>query len=150
MKKKIVIHVGMVVFMLAVACIYMAPALQGKAIVQGDIQKYESMARMQQVAREQTGSTPNWAPSMFGGMPGYQITYDAQHSVFEPLKDAVVLKHIGLGRSVGILFLYLLGFYVAMLAFGVSPWRAICSFRRSMSPQPWLIITSPGCQWARR
>lgn len=125
MKKKIVIHVGMVVFMLAVACIYMAPALQGKAIVQGDIQKYESMARMQQVAREQTGSTPNWAPSMFGGMPGYQITYDAQHSVFEPLKDAVVLKHIGLGRSVGILFLYLLGFYVAMLAFGVSPWIAI-------------------------
>ena len=32
----------------------------------------------------------------------------------------------------------------------VSPLRAICSFRRSMSPQPWLIIRSPLCQWARR
>lgn len=125
MKKQIWIHAAIVAALFAVACIYMSPALSGKTIVQGDIQKYESMAHMQKQVREQTGHTPNWAPGMFGGMPGYQITSDPQHSAFEPVKNALDLKWLGLSNNVGIVFLYLLGFYVALLAFGVSPWLAV-------------------------
>lgn len=125
MKKKIWIHVGIVVAMFAVACIYMSPALNGKIIRQWDIQKYEAMSRMQKQAREVIGHTPSWAPSMFSGMPGYQITTEPQHSAFRPLHDASTLSHIGLQRNIGVLFLYLIGFYIALLAFGLSPWLAL-------------------------
>ena len=125
MKKNVWIHVGIILAMLAIACLYMSPALSGKVIRQGDIQKYEAMANMQWKAKKDIGHTPAWAPSMFSGMPGYQITGDPQHSVFQPVRDALTLTHLGLHRNIGVLFLYLLGFYVAMLAFGLSPLLAL-------------------------
>lgn len=125
MKKKILIHVGIIAAMLAVACIYLSPALSGKAIVQGDIQKYEAMAHMQKEVKDNTGKTPNWAPGMFSGMPGYQIMYDLPPMVFNPLQKLVTLSYFDHKRDIGILFLYLLGFYMALLAFGVSPLLAL-------------------------
>ena len=123
--KKIWIHAAFIVAMLIVSLVYFLPALEGKVIVQGDIQKYEAMAKMQKDAREATGSMSNWAPGMFSGMPGYQITGEPQHSVFQPVRDTLTLTHLGWQRNIGVLFLYLLGFYVAMLAFGISPWLAL-------------------------
>lgn len=111
--------------MLAVACIYLSPALGGKVIVQGDIQKYEAMAHEQRMVEEVTGEIPHWTASMFSGMPGYQVVSEAQPSVFNPLRWLVTMGYFGHGRDIGILFLYLLGFYVALLAFGVSPWLAL-------------------------
>lgn len=125
MNKKVWIHVGMVVAMFAVACAYLSPALEGKIVRQGDIQKADAMAYEQREAKKHIGHMPHWASSMFSGMPGYQITNDPQHSVFQPARDVVTLKHVGLERNIGVIFLYLLGFYVAMLAFGVSPWLAL-------------------------
>lgn len=124
-KKNVFIHIGIMIAMFAVSCVYLSPALSGKVIVQGDIQKYEAMAHVQKQAREDTGHTPNWAPSMFSGMPGYQIITDEQHTVFRPLREASNLTFLGLNRNVGVLFLYLIGFYAAMLAFGLSPWLAL-------------------------
>ena len=125
MKKSIWTHVGIVIGLLAVAAAYLSPALGGKIIRQGDIQKADAMAYEQRQAKQHLGYTPHWASSMFSGMPGYQITGDPQHSVFQPLRDATTLKPLGLERNIGVLFLYLLGFYVALLAFGAGPWLAL-------------------------
>ena len=125
MNKKIWIHVSMIVAMFAVACIYMSPALSGKAIRQGDIQKAEAMSHRQMMVKEQTGTIPNWAPSMFSGMPGYQITSEPPKSVFQVLRNLLIMRPMGLERNIGVLFLYLLGFYIAMIALGVSPWLAL-------------------------
>lgn len=125
MKKRIFLHLGIIVGLFAVACIYLSPALSGKAIRQGDIQKSDAMSYQQRMVGEQTGTIPNWAESMFSGMPGYQIASEQPKSVFQPLRNALILRHIGLERNIGVLFLYLLGFYVAMLAFGISPWLAL-------------------------
>lgn len=125
MKKKIWIHVGMIAAMFAVACIYLSPALSGKIIRQGDIQKADAMSYQQRMEKERTGRIPNWAGSMFGGMPGYQIASEPQTSVFQPVRSALILRPLGLERNIGVLFLYLIGFYVALLAFGVSPWLAL-------------------------
>ena len=111
--------------MFAVACAYLSPVLGGKIVRQGDIQKADAMAYEQRQAKKELGHTPHWAASMFSGMPGYQITNDPQQSVFTPVRDAVTLRHIGWERNIGVLFLYLLGFYVAMLAFGAGPWLAL-------------------------
>lgn len=125
MKKKIWIHVGMVVAMMAVACIYMSPALNGKAIVQWDTQKSDAMSYNQRMAGEKLGSIPHWAESMFSGTPGQPMIANPTSSVFQPVRNLLTLRPIGLERNIAILFLYLLGFYVAMLAFGISPWIAI-------------------------
>lgn len=125
MKKSIWIHVGIIVALFAVSCIYLWPATEGKIIRQGDIQKYEAMAHMQWEAKKEIGHIPSWAPSMFSGMPGYQITNDPQRSVFNPVKNILDFELLGLSGSVGIIFLYLLGFYVALIAFGLSPWLAL-------------------------
>jgi len=126
MKKKVVFtHIGIVAALLAVACIYMSPALSGKLIMQGDIQKGDAMSYQQRMEKEQTGTIPNWARSMFSGMPGYQIVSNQQKSVFQPIRNTLIMRHIGLERNIGVLFLYLIGFYLAMLAFGVSPWLAL-------------------------
>ncbi len=123
MKKlpKYLIHILAVVVMLIASCIYFAPALSGDVIRQGDMQKAEAMAHEQMSVKEQTGSIPNWNPSMFSGMPGYQTAFEAQHSVFTPLKALLIMRPLGVERSIGILWLYLIGFYVAMIALGCSP-----------------------------
>ena len=125
MKKNILTHIGAVVVMLAIAAIYFMPIIQGKALPQGDLQKYEGMAKAQKDYHAATGEYSTWCPSMFGGMPGYQITNSPQHSVFTPLKNILSLQIFGRQNDMGVLFLYLLGFYIALVALGVSPWLAL-------------------------
>lgn len=124
-QKNIWIHVGIVLAMLVVSCIYMAPALEGKAIRQGDMQKSDAMAYAQKMEKERTGSIPNWAPSMFSGMPGYQIVTNQPKSVFQVLRNLLIMRPLGVERNIAVLFLYLLGFYVALLALGVNPWLSL-------------------------
>lgn len=124
-KKTIFTHCGIIILMFVVACIYFLPILQGKALPQGDLQKYEGMAKAQKDFHENTGEYTNWCPSMFSGMPGYQITRSPQHSVFTPINDFLTLKFMGRQNDVGVFFLYLIGFYVALIALGCTPWLAL-------------------------
>ena len=120
--KNIITHVGIILLMLVISCIYFAPALQGKVILQGDIQKSDAMGYEQNQYHAKTGEYTNWNSSMFSGMPGYGTP---QHSVFSTLKSILILRPIGLERNIGVLFLYLIGFYVALLALGCNAWLAL-------------------------
>lgn len=123
--KKTLTHIAAVIIMLIAACLYFAPALSGDIIYQGDSLKADEMAYRQRAVADSTGSIPNWNPSMFGGMPGYQIAVEAPKSVFTPLKSLLIMRPLGLERNIGILWLYLLGFYIAMIAFGCNPWLSL-------------------------
>ena len=125
MKKRIWTHIGIVVLLFAVAAAYLSPALSGKVIRQGDIEHFEAMAYSQKAEKKISGHTPHWNASMFSGMPGYQITNDPQKQLFQPATSVLTLRFLGLDRSIGVIFLYLLGFYVALIAFGLSPWLAL-------------------------
>ena len=73
-----------------------------------------------------TGRYSFWNSAMFSGMPGYQIGGNKPSpSLIIPARHLVTLHYIGLERNIGILFLYLLGFYVALIALGISPWLAL-------------------------
>lgn len=124
-RKKVFTHVGIILLMFAISCIYFMPVLNGKVVIQGDIQKAESMSHEQMQIKELTGSIPNWNSSMFSGMPGYQTAIEAQKSVFTPIKSISILRPLGLERNIGVLFLYLVGFYIALLALGCSPLIAL-------------------------
>ena len=116
--KKTLVHVAAVVIMLIAACVYFSPALSGDVVYQGDMIKAEAMSHQQMMAADSTGTVPNWNPSMFGGMPGYQTAVEPQSSVFTPLKALLIMRPFGVERNIGVLWLYLIGFYVALIAFG--------------------------------
>lgn len=123
--KQVWIHLGILVSFLIVSCIYFAPVLSGKVVRQGDMEKAAAMSAEQLRVKEATGTCPTWTGSMFSGMPGYQIATPPQKSIFTPLKSILIMRPLGVERNIGVLFLYLLGFYVALLAFGASPWIAL-------------------------
>ena len=123
--KKVFLHAGIVLFLFIVAAAYMNPVFDGKVIQQGDSMKSDAMAKEQRDFHEATGDYAIWNSSMFSGMPGYQITTPPYPNVFAKIKNALVLNPLGYGRNVGIVFMYLLGFYVAMIAIGVSPWLSL-------------------------
>lgn len=125
MKKSILTHAGIVLILLAISAVYFLPILQGKALPQGDLQKYEGMAKAQKDYHNATGDYSTWCPSMFGGMPGYQITNSPQHSVYTPLKNILTLQIFDRQNDMGVVFLYLLGFYIALVALGANPWLAL-------------------------
>lgn len=123
--KKTITHVAAIVIMLIASCIYFSPALKGDVIYQGDALKADQMAYQQKAFADSTGTIPNWNPSMFSGMPGYQTAVEAPKSVFTPLKSILIMRPLGLERNIGILWLYLIGFYIALLAFGCNPWISL-------------------------
>ncbi|MBP5189849.1 MAG: hypothetical protein J6031_02910 [Bacteroidales bacterium] len=123
--KKTFTHIAAIAVMLIAACVYFSPALSGDIVYQGDMQKADAMAHQQRMAADSTGTIPNWAPGMFSGMPGYQIASEPQRSVFTPLKSLLILRPFGVERNIGVLWLYLIGFYVAMIAFGCGPWISL-------------------------
>ena len=126
MKKNVWIHIGLVAAMLAIAMVCFMPALQGMKIRQGDIQSYEAMVKETKDFHERTGEYAHWNSAMFSGMPAYQVGGNPPvKSVLTPIKNVATLEFLDLERSAGVLFFYLLGFYVAMLVLGCSPWVAL-------------------------
>lgn len=126
MKNKWLIHVGMVAAMLVVSLVYFSPALSGKEIMQGDTQKYEAMVKETKDFQRTTGVYTHWNSAMFSGMPGYQVGGNPpEKSVFRPIHKVGSLAYFGLGRNAGVLFFYLIGFYIALLALGCSPWLSL-------------------------
>lgn len=123
--KKTLTHCGIILFFFIVAAVYMSPAFDGKVIQQGDIMKWEAMSKEQHDFHDKTGEYTTWTSSMFSGMPSYQVTTPPNKSVFSRIQSFLNLKVFDLNGSVGFIFLYLLGFYVALLAMGVSPWLSL-------------------------
>lgn len=123
--KKTLTHCGIILLFLLVAAVYMSPAFDGKVIQQGDTLKWQAMAKEQIDFYEKTGEYTTWTSSMFSGMPSYQVTSPPSKSIFVGGQRVLGLNWLSLDGSVGILFAYLLGFYVALLALGLSPWLSL-------------------------
>ncbi len=123
--KKTLIHCGIILFFFLVAAIYMAPAFDGKVIQQGDTMKWKAMAKEQQDFHDKTGEYTTWTSSMFSGMPAYQVTSPPTKSVFNKIQNFLNLSSFDLATNVGVILFYLLGFYAALLALGLSPWLSL-------------------------
>jgi hypothetical protein len=128
--KKILIHTGVVILFFIVAVVYMHPILNGKIIAQGDVMQYRWTSSEYAKFKQETGETAYWNSSAFSGMPMYQMQNIPSKNIFQPLKYILTLTFIGdgpEGRNCdwGIMFLYLLGFYVALTAMGVKPWLSV-------------------------
>ena len=125
--------------MLAVALIFFSPVMEGKVLRQGDIEKADAMAKETRDYHQKTGDYVLWNSAMFSGMPIYQVGGNPPvKSVFTPLKNLGTLQILGMERNAGVLFFYLIGFYVALLVLGCSP-RCRCW---APCPSDWEATTS--------
>jgi len=110
------------VIFLILSIVYMYPALEGKNLHQGDIVQFKGSAKEIMDYREKTGEEALWTNSMFSGMPAYLISTKFKSNILRIFHYLFVLNN---WRPICFIFLYLLGFYIAMQAFGVNGWLSI-------------------------
>ena len=121
--KKWVPHIVAIVTFLIVAVIYCKPALEGKVVIQHDVQGWRGMSQQSVEFREKYGYYPLWTNSMFGGMPGYQIALDARNKISVSYIDSIIT--LGLPIPVNFFFLACICFYFLCVVAGVNPWVSI-------------------------
>jgi len=119
--KKFLPHIIAIVIFLVLTFSFLYPVIQGKTIFGGDTQSYIGMSQEANEYNKTHDEQTLWTDAMFGGMPTYQI------SMSEP---ASLVKYIDVSLRVlpgptYRVFLYLVGFYILLLAFGVNPWLSI-------------------------
>lgn len=119
--KKILPHIVALVIFAAVSALFFYPQFQGKALTQGDMIQAGGMAVDVSNHVEKYGEHPQWLGRMFGGMPSYVTSFDAQGRY---IGNNAHLLNI-LGQPSSMLFLTMAGFYLMLLMFGVNPWLAM-------------------------
>lgn len=115
-------HIVAVVTFLVICCAYFSPQLNGKIVQAGDTISHKGMSREMVEYYNETGERTLWTNSMFGGMPTYQI------GAVQPtntLKYVEKTLRLNIPRPIGYFFAMMLGFYIAMILFGVNPWVSL-------------------------
>lgn len=120
--KKVLPHVWAILIFAALSVAYFAPVVFGdKTMGQGDVHSWVGTQNEAKSCYEQTGERTHWSNMLFGGMPnvggeGYNIY-------------GKIFSRIAMGGlpvlSAGILFFYMLGFYILMCVLGCRSWLAI-------------------------
>ena len=122
--KKLLPHIVAIISFLVLPAIYFSPMFEGKVLQQGDMMKFEGAAKEQKDYFEKTGEKTSWTSSMFSGMPSYQIYGRLPSSLIYPIAKAVCLGDT-FQLNMGIIFLYLLAAYIALILLGCNPWISL-------------------------
>ena len=140
--KKILPYAVAIVAFVAVAMIYCAPVLEGKVLVQGDVNNWKGAAQEARTFYDENGTRTWWTNSMFGGMPTYQITGSLPSG--EVRNGMAKIAHLGMEggwEAIGIIFAYFFGFFLMLRCFKVNPWLSIIGgFAIGFSTYFFLII----------
>lgn len=115
-------HLIALAVFLIISIVYFSPVLDGKRLKQGDIKNYKGMSKEIMDHRDMFDDEPLWTNSMFGGMPAYQIAVKYPGDVLRAIDHAF---RLWLPRPVSFVIVYLIGFYILMMALRVNPWLAI-------------------------
>ena len=124
--KKLLPYAVAIVAFVAVAMIYCAPILEGKVLVQGDVNNWKGAAQEARSFYDEHGTRTWWTNSMFGGMPTYQITGSLPSG--EVRNGMAKVAHLGMEggwEAIGIIFAYFFGFFLMLRCFKVNPWLSI-------------------------
>ncbi|MBQ8832190.1 MAG: hypothetical protein IJ000_01700 [Paludibacteraceae bacterium] len=124
--KKLLPYAVAIVAFVAIAMIYCAPLLEGKVLVQGDVNNWKGAAQEARTFYDEHGYSPWWTNSMFSGMPTYQITGNLPTSELRATMEQI--SHAGFAGDwaiVGIIFAYFFGFFLMLRCFKINPWLSI-------------------------
>ncbi len=125
---------------------YCWPMIQGKVLSQSDTMQWKGMAHELKEYNADAKTPANWTNSMFGGMPGYQITVKQPSNPATKVVGAVddlfrKLTTLFTKSILALLLGYFLGFFILMRAFGINKWLSIAgAIAAAMSSYFFLII----------
>jgi len=114
-------HLVALLLFIIIAFIYFAPVIEGKQLVAHDTDNWRCMANETIEYNNSHKDVTLWTNSMFGGMPNYQISMTQPNNVLQYV-ERVIMEF---PRPVSNMLLYLICFYILLLAFGFKPWMAI-------------------------
>jgi hypothetical protein len=115
--KKALPHVAAIAFFMLVAALFCWPALQGNELDQHDNVSWKGMAQNSFEYKEAKGHFPLWNPSLFSGMPNYQVAMEGK-SILPNLTEIFML---GLPKPMNFFFLACVCFYLLALTLGAGP-----------------------------
>ncbi|MFN6038560.1 MAG: YfhO family protein [Bacteroidota bacterium] len=137
-KIAITVFISIAIFAL-INLIYFRHGLSGdKVLNQGDVMNFKGAAKEIQDFRADTGKEALWTNSMFGGMPAYQISVHYANRALGFINSTLQLF---LPQPLGMVFLYMIGFFILMLCLKIDPWIGlICSLGFAFSSYFFIII----------
>ena len=121
--QKIMPYLAAVLLFLLVTYAYFPDMLEGNRLSQHDMQTWKGGSNEIKQFKEETGEHSQWTNSMFGGMPSYLITNYSPNNIVQNIYNVLDFNHSQ--RPASLVFLYLFGFFIALILFGVDPWLAI-------------------------
>ncbi|WP_028788670.1 YfhO family protein [Terrimonas ferruginea] len=119
--KKALPHILAVLIFLLAAVIFCKPVLEGKVLNQHDIVGWKGMAQDALQYKEKNGHFPLWNPTLFSGMPNYQVAMEGK----SVLPDFNTIFSLGLPKPMNYFFLAAVCFYVLCVVLGANPWIGV-------------------------
>lgn len=120
--RQILIYAGIVALFLLISYCYVPQVFSGKVVNQSDFSAWTGMAHETSVHNAANPDDKTlWTNSMFGGMPNVTMYDDFSGDWTKPLYKLLMSG----ARPANFLFISLLGAFLMMLAFGVSPLLAV-------------------------
>ena len=110
LKKKIGIYLGILAVFSAASLFYFYPVLQGKRLVQSDIQQFIGMSKEIKDFRTENHKEPYWTNAAFSGMPAYQLS---AYYPYDYIKKIDTFLRF-LPHPADYLFLYFLSFFILL------------------------------------
>ena len=114
-------HIAAILLFSVISFWYFSPIIEGKQLTGHDTESWMYMAKETIDYNTTHDDVTLWSNSMFGGMPTYQISMTQPYNMMKYFDS---LTTIFPGQIWNIM-LYLIGFYILLLAFRVNPWLAI-------------------------
>lgn len=122
--KKWLPHILAILIFLTLTVLYFSPVVfDGKDLPQGDVTSSRAWGKDLRDYHEETGDYAFWSNGMFSGMPANYAWMAPTTNAFRPMAK---LFRMGLPTyHIGLVFIYLLGFYIFLLSIGCKPWLSI-------------------------
>ena len=114
-------HIIAILLFTFISFAYFTPVIEGKQLLGHDSESWMCMAKETMDYNNSNSDVTLWTNSMFGGMPAYQISMTQPYNFIKYIEMVITLYP----ATVYNLMLYLIGFYILLLAFRVKPWLAI-------------------------
>ena len=136
-------YVAALVLFVAVACVYCAPALEGKVIQSGDSTSAAAAVHESTEYSKNTGDYTFWTGSMFSGMPNYQIgggRYEA-NVWLKPFRNIMLKGHYS---APWVFIIFFVCFYALMRAFSINKWLSIVGALATGLSSYFFIIVQAG------
>lgn len=139
--KKYKIHIFAILIFILLPAIYFTPMFEGKKLQQSDVMHFQGMAREIIDYRKETGKEALWTNSMFSGMPAYLISMKQPNNFLRYVHKFLTSDSF---RPACHVFMYMLGFYILLVLFGINPWIGIVGGIAYGFSSYFFIILVPG------